>query len=55
MRPGLGWIIAGVTALGAGVAVSLLSQAVVWYGAVIVGIVWIVRGIYYLSKSSSRA
>ena len=54
MRPGVGWIIAGVGLLGAGVVVSLLSQAVVWYGAMIVGIIWIVRGSYRLSKSSSR-
>lgn len=51
MRPGVGWIIAGVILLGAGVAVSLFSNVVVWYGAIIVGIIWIVRGIYRLTKS----
>lgn len=51
MRPGVGWIIAGVALLGAGIAVSMLSNAVVWYGAIIVGIIWIVRGIYRLTKS----
>ena len=54
MRPGVGWILAGVALLGAGVGVSLFSQAVVWYGAVIVGIIWIVRGVYRLSKSSPQ-
>ena len=51
MRPGVGWIIAGVALLGAGVAVSMMSNAVVWYGAILVGIIWIVRGIYRLSKA----
>lgn len=51
MRPGVGWIIAGVCLLGVGVAVTMMSQAVVWYGAIIVGIIWIVRGVYRLSKA----
>jgi hypothetical protein len=52
MRPGVGWIIAGVVLLGAGIAVSMASNAVVWYGAIIVGIIWIVRGVYRLVKSA---
>ena len=52
MRPGVGWIIAGVALLGAGVAVSMFSNVVVWYGAIVVGIIWIVRGIHRLAKSS---
>jgi hypothetical protein len=47
----VGWIIAGVALLGGGIAVSVLSKAFVWYGAVIVGIIWIVRGISRLSKA----
>lgn len=45
MRPGVGWIIAGVGLAGAGIAVSLFSSQVVWYGAPIVGAIWIFRGI----------
>jgi len=52
MRPGVGWILAGVALLGAGIAVSMASNAVVWYGAIIVGIIWIVRGVYRLTKSA---
>jgi hypothetical protein len=51
MRPGVGWILAGVALLGAGIAVSMSSNAVVWYGAIIVGIIWIVRGVYRLVKA----
>ena len=54
MRPGVGWILAGVALLGAGIAVSMASNAVVWYGAIIVGIIWIVRGVFRLSKSSAQ-
>ena len=51
MQPGVGWIIAGVALLGAGVAVTLFSNAVVWYGAMVVGVIWIVRGISRLAKA----
>ena len=51
MKPGVGWIIAGVALLGTGIAVSVLSQAVMWYGAIIVGVIWIIRGIYRLSQA----
>ena len=46
MRPGVG----GILADGAGVGVTLFSKAVVWYGALVVGIVGIVRGTYRLSQ-----
>jgi len=46
MRPGVG----GILADGAGVGVTLFSKAVVWYGALVVGIVGIVRGIHRLSQ-----
>lgn len=51
MRPGAGWLIAGVALLGAGIAVTFLSNAIAWYGAIIVGAIWIVRGIVMLAKS----
>jgi hypothetical protein len=48
VRPGVGWIIAGVALLGVGVAVTMMSSQVVWYGAIVVGVIWIVRGVYRL-------
>jgi hypothetical protein len=55
MRPGVGWIIAGVCLLGVGIGVTLVSQAVVWYGAMIVGVIWIVRGIYRLVNAPPQS
>ncbi|MBX3216163.1 MAG: hypothetical protein KF850_29250 [Labilithrix sp.] len=54
MRPGVGWILAGIALVGAGLAVTFLSNAVVWYGAIVVGIIWIVRGSFRLSKAPPR-
>lgn len=51
MRPGVGWIIAGVALLAAGIAVTTLSEQVAWYGAILVGAIWIVRGVYRLAVS----
>ena len=50
MKPGVGWIIAGVVLIGIGFAVTMTSAQVVWYGAFIVGGIWIVRGIMKLMK-----
>jgi uncharacterized membrane protein HdeD (DUF308 family) len=50
MRPGVGSIVFGVALLGAGITVTLLSHAVVWWGAILVGIYWIVRGIFRVAK-----
>lgn len=52
MKAGVGWIIAGVALLVAGVAVTMLSQHVVLYGAMIVGLIWIGRGILRLVQAS---
>jgi hypothetical protein len=50
MRPGFGALVFGIALLGLGIGVTLLSKAVYWYGAIIVGIYWIVRGIITLAK-----
>lgn len=50
-RAGIGWIIAGVVLSGTGLSVSILSQRFVLYGAVIVGLVWIVRGVRRVIQS----
>ena len=51
MRPGMGHLIVGVLLLGAGIAVTVTSKEVVWYGAIIVGVLEIARGLYYLLRS----
>jgi hypothetical protein len=51
MRPGVGWIIAGVALLGVGIAITMSSSGVIWYGAMIVGVIWIIRGIMRLSSA----
>jgi hypothetical protein len=51
VRPGVGWIIAGVVLCGGGLAVSIMSRHFVLYGAVIVGLIWIVRGIVRVVQS----
>lgn len=52
MRPGVGWIVAGVVLLGAAIVVTVASGQVVWYGGMIVGVIWIIRGIYRVSQSA---
>lgn len=51
MKPGVGWILAGVGLLGAAIVVTVTSGQVVWYGGMIVGVIWIIRGIYRLSQA----
>jgi hypothetical protein len=53
-RPGVGWLVAGIVLLGAGIVVSALSSNVVWYGGIVVGFIWIVRGIYRISRARSE-
>jgi NCS1 family nucleobase:cation symporter-1 len=48
---GAGWIAAGVGLLMAGGLVTMMSKAVVWYGAIIVGLIWIVRGVVQMTKA----
>ena len=51
MKPGVGWILAGVGLLGAAIIVTLTSGQVIWYGGMIVGVIWIIRGIVRLSQA----
>ena len=51
MKPGVGWILAGVGLLGAAIIVTLSSGQVIWYGGMIVGVIWIIRGIVRLSQA----
>jgi hypothetical protein len=43
--PGIGHLVVGALLLTAGVVVSVMSKEVVWYGAVVVGIIEIARGL----------
>ena len=45
MRAGVSHIFFGVLLLGAGLAVTMMSDKVYWWGAIAVGIIEIVRGI----------
>jgi hypothetical protein len=53
MRPGLSHIVLGVILLAAGIAVTLYSEVVYWYGAIIVGVIEIIRGIVVMARSRS--
>ena len=53
MKPGVGWILAGVGLLGAAIIVTLSSGQVIWYGGMIVGVIWIIRGIWRLSQAGA--
>ena len=48
----MGTLIFGVVLLGAGVLATVMSPNTVWYGAMIVGVINIVRGIIKLSSDS---
>jgi uncharacterized membrane protein HdeD (DUF308 family) len=50
MRPGTGHLIVGVLLLIAGIAVTVTSSEAVWYGAIVVGVIEIVRGLYLMRK-----
>ena len=51
MRPGMGHLMVGGLLLAAGIGVSVVSKEVVWYGAIVVGVIEIARGIYYLMRT----
>ena len=51
MRRGTGHLIVGGLLLAAGIGVSVTSKEVVWYGAIVVGIIEIARGAYYLIRT----
>ncbi|MBS2013053.1 MAG: hypothetical protein JST00_09210 [Deltaproteobacteria bacterium] len=45
----------GLALLGGGIAVTVTSEAVVWYGAIVVGLIQIARGAYALLRSPAPA
>ncbi len=51
MRHGVPQLVMGVLLLGAGIAVTLLSTQVFWYGAIVVGIIQIARGLFMVLKT----
>ena len=48
MKPGIGYILVGIALLGAGVGITMASENTVWYGAMVVGVYYIGRGVYKL-------
>jgi uncharacterized membrane protein len=55
MRAGLGHVIVGGVLLAAGIGVTVTSKETVWYGAIVVGVIEIARGLYYLMRSQPQA
>jgi len=51
MRPGTGHLIVGVLLLTGGIGVTVVSKEVVWYGAIVVGVIEIARGIYKMTRA----
>ena len=52
MKPGMGSLLFGLALLVLGVGVTMSSGHVIWYGAILVGIYRIIRGLITLSASS---
>jgi hypothetical protein len=51
----MGHLIVGVVLLAAGIGTTVLSKEVVWYGAIVVGVIEIARGLYKLMAQKSQA
>ena len=51
----MGSLIFGIVLLVGGIVVTVMSPNTIWYGAMIVGVINIVRGIMKLSQGSSRS
>jgi hypothetical protein len=51
MRPGVGHIVFGAVLLAAGLAVTMMSDQVFWWGAIAVGIFEMIRGIVYVLRA----
>jgi len=47
----MGHVIVGALLLVAGIDVTLSSKEVVWYGAIVVGVIEIARGLFYLMRT----
>jgi hypothetical protein len=53
MKPGMGSVLFGIALLLLGIGVTVSSGHVVWYGAILVGIYRIIRGVITLSQNPS--
>jgi hypothetical protein len=51
MKPGMGSLLFGIALLVLGVGVTLSSGHVIWYGAMLVGVYRIIRGLVTLSSN----
>ena len=54
MRPGMGHLIVGALLLSAGIVVNVTSKEVVWYGAIVVGVIEIARGLFTLIRKPTN-
>jgi hypothetical protein len=50
----MGHLIVGALLLAAGLAVTLVSKEVVWYGAIVVGLIEVGRGLYLMRKRTAE-
>ncbi len=50
MRPGFTHLILGIVFLGGGIAVTVLSEQVIAYGAIVVGLYYCIKGVVLLSR-----
>jgi hypothetical protein len=48
----VGHLVVGVLLLIAGAVVTIVSKEVVWYGAIVVGLIEVARGGYYLKRGA---
>jgi len=51
VKPGVGHILAGVALLAVGIGLTVTSTNTVFYGAIIVGVYYLGRGVYTLLKA----
>ena len=54
MRPGLGTLLFGLALLGGGVAVTVFSEKVVWFGAIGAGLWYAIKGVVILSRGGGQ-
>ena len=52
MKPGMGSLLFGIAHLLLGIGVTFSSGHVIWYGAILVGIYRIIRGLITLSSGA---
>ena len=52
MRAGVGTLIFGLVLLGAGIAVTVLSEQVVAFGAIGVGLYYAIKGVVLIARQS---